>query len=248
MATAEASTAARPRRRRRLLGRVLRPVAWLLATVIAIPLFLTPLYGVVDPISVPMLQRHLAGEPVVRIWRPLDGTSDRLKAAVMLSEDGQFCRHRGVDLGALRDEIQKYLAGRHFRGASTITMQVARNLFLVNSPSLVRKVLEVPLAFYLDLVLSKRRIMEIYLNVAEWGPNGEFGIEAGAQAAFGVSAEALTWERASLLAVALPNPLVRNPARPGSGLRRVAQIIEQRARQFGAHASCLARSGGLSLQ
>src|SRR5690606_24328442 len=150
--------------------------------------------------------------------QPIGQISDRLKAAVVMSEDGQFCRHWGVDVGALRAEVEKMLAGREFRGASTIPMQVARNLFLWNAPSFLRKGLEVPLAFYLDLVLSKRRIMEIYLNVAEWGPDGEFGVAAGAQAAFRVGVEALSWERASLLAVTLPNPVRRRPANPTKGL------------------------------
>ena len=78
------------------------------------------------------------------------------------------------------------MAGEDVRGASTITMQVARNLFLWNGQSIVRKGLEIPLALYIDLVLPKRRIMEIYLNIAEWGPNGQFGVVAGARAAFGV--------------------------------------------------------------
>lgn len=244
--TAEA-TSPRRTRRKGALRRTLRAALSALAILVAIPLVLTPLYAVVDPISVPMLGRYLTGQRVVRDWRPIDGLSDRLKAAVIMSEDGQFCRHRGVDLTALRAEVENMLAGREFRGASTISMQVARNLFLTNDASFVRKALEVPLAFYLDLVLEKRRIMEIYLNVAEWGPKGEFGAEAGAQAAFGVDAGALSWERASLMAVTLPNPLVRRPAAPTAGLRRVARIVEARARQYGQRAACVSGSGRLSL-
>jgi monofunctional biosynthetic peptidoglycan transglycosylase len=243
------STPAKPQRRRRdLLARVVRTVLLLVAMVIALPLLLTPLYIVVDPVSVPMLGRWLSGQRVERQWRPIEQISDRLKAAVVMSEDGQFCRHMGVDLRALSDEIERMLAGKEFRGASTITMQVARNLFLTNDPSLLRKAVEVPLAFYLDLVLSKRRIMEIYLNIAEWGPNGEFGVEAGAMAAFGADADALSWERASLLTVALPNPRVRLPGRPGPGLRRVAGIVEARTQEYGQRASCVGNEGRLALQ
>jgi monofunctional biosynthetic peptidoglycan transglycosylase len=249
LSESEGSEQPRKRRPRRRLGsRILRGVLALFALVVALPLLLAPLYNVVDPVSMPMLGRWLTGQPVTRQWRPIGTISDRLKAAVIMSEDGQFCRHWGVDLRALKDEMDRMLAGEEFRGASTITMQLARNLFLTNDASVLRKAVEVPLAFWLDLVLSKRRIMEIYLNIAEWGPNGEFGVEAGAQAAFGTDADALSWERASLLAVTLPNPLVRRPARPTRGLARVAGIVESRTKQYGQRASCVAEAGGLDLQ
>ncbi|HEY0919446.1 transglycosylase domain-containing protein [Devosia sp.] len=243
------TAAATPRRtsRRGLLRRLGRAALWLLAGLVALPLVLTPLYAVVDPVSVPMLSRMLTGQRVVREWRGIDALSDRLKAAVVMSEDGGFCRHAGVDFAALRTEIDNLLAGRPFRGASTLTMQVARNLFLGNDPSFLRKGLEVPLALYVDLVLSKRRILEIYLNIAEWGPDGEFGAAAGARAAFGVEAGALSWGRASLLATALPNPRLRRAASPSRGLRRVAAIVETRARQYGQRAACVTESGRLSL-
>src|SRR5690606_30413529 len=194
---------------------------------------LTPVYLVVDPVSVPMLERYVTGRPVVREWRDLADISDRLKASVILSEDGQFCRHWGVDFGALRDEVQNFMAGEDARGASTITMQVARNLFLWNGQSVVRKALEVPLAFYIDLVLPKKRIMEIYLNIAEWGPEGQFGVAAGARRAFGIEPQNLDWRTATLLVTALPNPLLRQPARPSAGMLRIAGIIEARVAQYG---------------
>ncbi|SDG13518.1 transglycosylase domain-containing protein [Pelagibacterium luteolum] len=212
-----------------------------LTIVIAIPLVMVPVYSIAPPVSTLMLSRYVTGQPVQREWRDLDSISDRLRTAVVLSEDGQFCTHHGIDISALRSEIDNYLAGRDARGASTITMQVARNLFLWNGRSVIRKALEVPLAIYIDLVLPKRRIMEIYLNIAEWGPNGQFGVEAGAQAAFGTSAESFTWQRAALLTTALPNPHVRRPGQPTAGLVRIAGIVEARARQFPEHARCLFR-------
>lgn len=230
------------RKPRTLIGKVWRWLQWpvlAVAVLVAIPLVLVPLYAVVPPTSTLMLSRYVTGQPVTRIWRDIDTVSDRLRTAVILSEDGQFCRHDGVDWGALRVEIANWQAGRDARGASTITMQVARNLFLWNDRSALRKALEVPLAIYIDFVLPKKRIFEIYLNIAEWGPNGEFGIEAGSQAAFGTTAESFTWQRAALLAVTLPNPHVRRPANPSAGLRRVAGIVEARARQFSTHASCV---------
>ncbi len=238
----------RKRRKRRGFARAVRVVLLVLAVLVAIPVVLTPVYLFVDPVSVPMLERYATGRPVTREWRPIGQISDRLKAAVIMSEDGQFCRHWGVDFRALSDEIELMLAGKAFRGASTITMQVARNLFLTNQANIVRKALEVPLALYIDLIMPKRRIMEIYLNIAEWGPGGQFGIEAGARAAFGTDADALSWDRASLLAVALPNPIVRKPARPTTGLRRIAAIVQARAIQYGQRASCVGESDKLALQ
>jgi monofunctional biosynthetic peptidoglycan transglycosylase len=229
------------------LRRVLSAIAIGLGLLVAVPLVLVPAYLFVDPVSTPMLERWLTGKRVVREWRPIDGLSDRLKAAVVMSEDGQFCSHFGVDPVALQAEVQNFLAGRPTRGASTLTMQVARNLFLTTRPWLIRKVIEVPLALYIDLVMPKKRIMEIYLNIAEWGPDGEFGVVAGAQRAFGIDASSLSWERAGLLTVALPNPQLRRPDAPSARLLRVAGVVEQRARRFGQRAACVAGPGGLSL-
>ncbi|WP_297110650.1 transglycosylase domain-containing protein [uncultured Devosia sp.] len=234
-------------RRKKTLWHYLRIPLGILAMLVAVPLVLTPLYLVVQPVSVPMLTRMLTGQSVTREWRDIDDISDRLKASVILSEDGQFCRHWGIDVAALRAEVENYLAGEEARGASTLTMQVARNLFLWNGQSVIRKALEVPLAAYVDLVLPKRRIMEIYLNIAEWGPEGEFGVAAGAQRAFGREPQNLDWRTASLLAVTLPNPIVRNPARPSAGLVRVAGIVENRARQYGERAACVGQNGRLAL-
>lgn len=234
-------------RKAKLIWRALRVVLGIIVILVAIPLVLTPAYLVIEPISVPMLERYLTLRPVVRQWRDIDEMSDRLKASVILSEDGQFCRHPGVDFAALRVEVDNMLAGRPVRGASTITMQVARNLFLTNDQSHLRKALEIPLALYIDLVMPKKRIMEIYLNIAEWGPQGEFGVVAGAERAFGREPQNLDWRTASLLTVTLPNPLVRNPARPNAGLSRLAGIVEGRARQYGERASCAGANGRLAL-
>jgi monofunctional biosynthetic peptidoglycan transglycosylase len=236
-------------RRRKAKG-LWRIVRWLgvgLATLVAIPVVLTPVYLFVDPVSVPMLERYLTGRPVDREWRDIGDISDRLKAAVILSEDGQFCRHWGVDLGALREEAQNFIDGKEARGASTITMQVARNLFLWNGQSVVRKALEVPLALYIDLILPKRRIMEIYLNIAEWGPEGQFGVAAGARRAFGIVPENLDWQTATLLVTALPNPMLRQPARPSDGMLRIAAILRDRVAEYGERANCVGEGGRLSL-
>ena len=230
---------ARARDRRGKIWKGLRIAILGLVLLIGIPVVLVPVYWVVPPVSTLMIARTVTGQPVTRIWRDIDDVSDRLKTSVVLSEDGQFCSHRGIDLAALRAEIENFLAGEDARGASTITMQVARNLFLWNGRSVVRKALEVPLAAYIDLVLSKRRIMEIYLNIAEWGPDGEFGVQAGALAAYGQGADSFTWQRAALLTVTLPNPHVRHAGSPTIGLLNVASIVESRARRFSSNAGCL---------
>ena len=236
-------------RRRKLTGiwGILRGLGLLIAMLIAIPVILTPVYLFVQPVSVPMLERYVTGRPVVREWRDIGQISDRLKASVILSEDGQFCRHWGVDFSALREEVERYMEGEDARGASTITMQVARNLFLWNQQSIVRKALEVPLALYVDLVLPKRRIMEIYLNIAEWGPDGQFGVAAGAERAFGITPQNLDWRTATLLVTALPNPMLRQPARPSPGMLRIAAIIQQRTIQYGERANCVGENGRLAL-
>jgi monofunctional biosynthetic peptidoglycan transglycosylase len=115
------------------------------------------------------------------------------------------------------------------RGGSTITQQVAKNLFLWQGRSYVRKALELPLAMWIDAILSKRRILEIYLNIAEWGPGGQFGAETGARYAFGRSAANLSHREAALMASILPNPVKRSARKPGPGVRRLAGTYMARA-------------------
>jgi monofunctional biosynthetic peptidoglycan transglycosylase len=159
-----------------------------------------------------------------------------------MSEDARYCQHGGVDWEAVREVIEDAEDGTPSRGASTITMQTAKNLFLWPSRSYIRKGLEVPLALWLDLVLSKRRVLEIYLNIAEWGP-GVFGAEAAAQASFGKPAAALSAREAALLATALPNPVRRNASRPSRGHARLAAINVVRAAEAGPYLVCLGRNG-----
>jgi monofunctional biosynthetic peptidoglycan transglycosylase len=225
--------AASKRKRRPLWLRILRWAAVVVAILVAIPLVLTPLYRVAAPVSTVMIWRGITGHEVRRYWVTLDAVSPNLIRAVVASEDNFFCTHHGVDWGAVREVIE---TGAD-RGASTIAMQVARNLFLWQSRSYVRKALEVPLAYYADLVLGKRRVMEIYLNIAEWGP-GIFGIEAAAEYHFGVHAAALTPGQSALLAVTLPNPETRDPAHPSASLQSVANTIAARVNQ-GPDVSCL---------
>ncbi|HUG60996.1 MAG TPA: monofunctional biosynthetic peptidoglycan transglycosylase [Methylomirabilota bacterium] len=206
--------------------------------VVAIPLVLVPVYAALPPISTLMIYDTLTGKPVQRTWTPFEAISPNLVQSVMMSEDGQFCAHRGVDWDAVFAVIEAADEDGPSRGASTIPMQTAKNLFLWPGRSYVRKALEIPLALYMDAVWSKRRMMEIYLNIAEWGP-GIYGAEAAAKAYFGKPAAKLSRREAALMAAALPNPAARNPASPSRRQAGLARIIERRAAQSGAYIRCL---------
>src|SRR5450432_3254667 len=192
------------------VARPLRAVGFAVLVILALPYALTLLYAAVDPISTVMLWRDLSGARVERHYVPLDRISPSLSLAVIIAEDGRYCSHHGVDFAEIRGAIADADDLDDLRGGSTITQQVAKNLFLWPGRSFVRKALEMPLALWIDLVLSKRRILEIYLNIAEWGPNGEFGVEAGSRYAFGKPARDLSHYHAALLAAVLPNPMTRN--------------------------------------
>jgi monofunctional biosynthetic peptidoglycan transglycosylase len=195
-------------------------------------------YAVVPPVSTLMLSRWLTLRGVERTAVTLEEVSPHLPLAVMASEDARFCQHWGVDWDALRDVVEAADEDGPARGASTLPMQTAKNLFLWPSRSYIRKGLELPIALYIDLVWSKRRMMENYLNVAEWG-EGVFGVEAAARRYFRKSAKALTRREAALLASALPNPLRRNPARPSAGHRNLANRLLGRMAATAPYAACL---------
>ncbi len=225
--------------RRPRVARTLRVVLFALLVLLGLPYVLTPLYAVVDPPSTLMLWRTITGSRVERQVVPLNRISPSLPLAVIVAEDGRFCSHYGVDFQELRAAMADAEDMDDVRGGSTITQQVAKNLFLWGGRSYVRKALEFPLALWIDLVLSKRRVLEIYLNIAEWGPDGEFGVEAGSRRAFGKSARELTSYQAALLAAVLPNPVARDAKAPGPGVRRLAGLYVGRAARAGEAANCL---------
>jgi len=208
-----------------------------LALVLLLPYLIVPLYRVVDPVSTLMLWRWATGARVVRSKVPLDRIAPVLPATVVASEDARFCSHRGVDWVEIREALDEADDLSEARGGSTITQQLAKNLFLWGGRSYVRKALELPLALWIDLVLPKRRILEIYLNIAEWGPSGQFGAEAGARYAFGKPARDVSAREAATLAAVLPNPHRRSARIPGPAVRRLADVLEARGRS--ADVSCL---------
>ena len=193
------------------------------------PYLLAPFYRAGHPVSALMAWRYITGAPMSRQWVDLAAMSPSLPRSVVAAEDAKFCRHHGIDWGALREAIDDAGDGEVVRGGSTITQQVAKNLFLWPGRSVVRKALEFPLAIWLDLVLPKPRILEIYLNIAEFGPTGQFGAQTGAIYAFGHGASAVSPREAALLAAILPNPHTRSARNPSSGVRRLAGTYMARA-------------------
>ncbi len=161
-------------------------------------------------------------------WVGYEQISPNLRRAVLAAEDSAFWQHDGVDLEQLRESIEINIErGRFVRGASTITQQLAKNLYLSPSRNPLRKLRELFIARELEATLTKRRILEIYLNVVEWG-DGIFGAEAAARAYFDKPASALGAEEAALMAGALINPRVHNPANPTRRLKRRQEIILKR--------------------
>lgn len=216
----------------------LRIVAILVLGYAALVLLLTVLYRWVDPpASALMIAQRLSGTEIQQRWVPIRRISPHLVQAVILSEDGGFCRHRGVDWSAVEEAIESTREGV-LRGGSTITMQVVKNLFLWSWRSYVRKAIEIPLAYLVELFWPKARVLEIYLNIVEWG-DGIFGAEAAARHHFGKSAANLTAQEAALLAVALPNPLERHPGQPGYLVRRLASNLLGRMKTVRTTMGCV---------
>jgi monofunctional glycosyltransferase len=213
--------------------RIVRILLLIALLVVLLPYVLAPLYRFGHPVSTLMAWRWLSGAPVSRQWVDFREISPYLPRSVVASEDAKFCSHHGVDWDALNDAIEDAQDGEVAGGGSTITQQVAKNLFLWPGRSVVRKALELPLALWIDFVLPKQRILEIYFNIAEWGPSGQFGAEAGAAYAFRRPASALGPREAALLAAILPNPVTRSARNPGPGVRRLAGTYVARAQSVG---------------
>lgn len=195
-------------------------------------------YRFVTPMSTLMMARYVLHEKVERTFVPLAQISSSLIAAVVVSEDGRFCRHHGVDWGAMREVVHQASEEGAKRGASTVTMQTAKNLFLWPSHSYVRKALEIPIALALNVAWPKRRVLEIYLNIAEWG-DGVFGIEAAAETYFHKHASELDPRESALLAAVLPNPYRRSAVQPNHRVAGHAKVVMARAAHATTALDCL---------
>lgn len=185
------------------------------------------------PLTPLMLIRWVQGHGIDYRWVPLERMAPALARSAIAAEDNLFCRHWGFDLVALRQQISAALAGERARGASTISMQTAKNLVLWTGRDPLRKAAEAWLTPQLELLLAKRRIIELYLNIAELGP-GIYGAEAAARHWFGKPAARLSADEAARLIALLPSPLTRQPARMGSDARRIVR----RAGQLGPLLDC----------
>ncbi|MEO1206721.1 MAG: monofunctional biosynthetic peptidoglycan transglycosylase [Pseudomonadota bacterium] len=212
--------------KRVLIGLIVLGILWFVAMagLIIAYRFINP------PASALMLIRSAQGEQINQSWVPLKSISPNLVKAVIASEDSRFCSHVGIDIDEIRRAIANAKDGVP-RGGSTMTMQLAKNLFLWPDRSYVRKALEAPLTLMIEAAWPKWRIAEIYLNVVEWGP-GIFGAQAASVHHFGRPASRLSSKQAALLAVSLPQPAVRNPGKPGRLTRKLSNRIVSRARSL----------------
>ncbi|GAB5519905.1 MAG: hypothetical protein RhofKO_21560 [Rhodothermales bacterium] len=196
---------------------------------------LTILYRWVDPpVTMVHVQRWLEfgrtdGYDFRYQPRDLAAISDHLERAVVAAEDGRFYAHNGFDWAEIQKAFYEYRSGQRKRGASTISQQVTRNLFFGTWRSPVRKGLEVPFTAWLEFVLPKDRILELYLNIAEWGPSGIFGVEAAAWHHYNRSAADVSRAQAARMAAILPSPRTRRPQE----MHRYGSIIERRMTQMG---------------
>lgn len=196
----------------RRLGRIL---VFAIAGFLIGSVFLVVIYRVVPPPGTPlMLIRRVEGYGIAKSWRPLDAISPNLAHAAMAGEDAKFCEHHGFDWEAIEAAWHRYEEGaQRLRGASTISMQTAKNVFLWPGRDWIRKGLEAYFTVLIEFAWGKARIIEVYLNVVEWGP-GIYGAEAASQYYFHKPARALTAEEAARLAAILPDPLKWSASRP----------------------------------
>ncbi|WP_086736809.1 monofunctional biosynthetic peptidoglycan transglycosylase [Erythrobacter colymbi] len=176
------------------------------------------------PVTATMI---MDGNGITKDWESLDNIDRNLVSAVIASEDQRFCQHSGFDTEAIEQAMRENMEGGKIRGGSSISQQTAKNVFLWQGGGYFRKVLEAWFTFWIELVWGKRRIMEVYLNVAETGI-GTYGAEAGAQRYFGHSAARLSRDEASRMAAALPSPKKRSVKGPGGWLARHGNRIERR--------------------
>ena len=229
------------------LGLWPRRLLKLIGVVVVLPFLLTFVYAVVPPpASNLMVLRLFTGVGIDKQWVSLNDVSPYVAEAVITSEDARFCSHNGVDWVEMQGVVEDVFDDDEgpIRGASTISMQTAKNLFLWDGRSFMRKGLEMPLALWMDLIWTKRRMIEIYLNIVEWAP-GVYGVEAAAQHHFGKSAKQLTRREAALLAAVLPNPIKRKAGKPSKRVRSIADRIQLRMRGMESYLTCLAAKPSL---
>ncbi len=203
-----------------------RPILVFLLTLMILPIGGVLIHTLIPPpMTLLMVQQAVQGSGLDYRWRSLDDISPRLVEAAIASEDANFCRHNGFDLKAIEKAMQNNARGRKVRGGSTISQQTAKNVFLWPGRGWIRKGFEAGYTLMIETVWSKRRIMEVYLNVAEFAP-GVYGAEAAARHWYGKSAEDLTAREAARLAAILPSPRRYKASAPGPYVRRRASRVQ----------------------
>ncbi len=213
---------------RRAGGLAVRAVGWIVVIIGLSPFVGAIIYRVAPPPGTwIMLARSLDGETVRQQWTPLEDINPHLVRAVIAAEDSRYCLHGGIDLVAVKEAAEHNKKNGKRRGGSTISQQTAKNLFLWNGGGYVRKALEAWFTVVSETIWGKRRTMELYLNIAEWG-DGLFGAEAAAQGRFGKSAKDLTKQEAALLAAVLPSPNKWRAVNAGPYVRGRAATIRKR--------------------
>jgi monofunctional biosynthetic peptidoglycan transglycosylase len=217
-------------KRRKRYGFILTTIAVLFIAFVLAPVTWVGLYLFIDPPGTTlMMQRAAEGESISYHPTRINRMSPHIVRSVIAAEDANFCTHDGFDVEAIQDAMQSNSRGGRVRGASTVSQQVAKNVFLWPERSWLRKGMETYFTALIEFMWPKRRIMEVYLNVAEWG-DGNFGVEAAARERFGVSAADLTPLQAARLAAVLPSPNRWRADNPGPYVRRRSASIVQRAR------------------
>ena len=213
-----------------------------IAAVLLAPIFMLMVYRIAKPPITPlMVIRLLEVEGIKKVWFALSRISPHVRNSVIALEDSGFCEHSGFDWGQLFEALSEYYnKGERLRGASTISMQTTKNLFLWPQRGMVRKVLEAPLTIVLEALWDKPRILEVYLNIVEWGP-GIYGVEAAAHAYFRKPAAQLTSYEAALLAAVLPNPRRWSPANPTRYITNRVYTATARIRRLGERLDCVRR-------
>jgi monofunctional biosynthetic peptidoglycan transglycosylase len=222
---------AKPRPRRRF-GRTLWSIVLaVLLLVLGLPLVVVAAYRLVPPPVTPlMLLRAATGASIRQRWVPLSQMSPWLVRAVVASEDARFCIHHGFDYEEIGAALERFRAGGRLRGASTISQQTAKNILLWPGGGFLRKGIEAYITELIELGWPKSRILEVYLNVIEWG-DGIYGAEQAAQTHFRKPASALTRREGALLAAILPNPRVLSVERPSRYIEERIATIEARTVQ-----------------
>lgn len=212
----------------------IRVIVYIIVGIFGLSIFMTLAYRFINPPLTPlMLIRSIQdGESIKKDWVDLEDISPYMISAAIAAEDNNFLGHRGFDFGAIQKAVDLNKKGKRKRGASTISQQTAKNVFLWAGRSWVRKGLEVYFTFLIETFWPKERIMEVYLNVIEMGP-GIYGSEAAAQHYFHIPAAKLSKRQASLITACYPNPRKRNPAHPTSYINRRANQIAALIPKFG---------------